>query len=407
MKGDAFWGFLSVEGLALVYQISWRFHEGFTHAVGAMCAVAAALWAMLRLIERQRAGDYALFGLIAGLGLLTVTPFAVYLGALIGAAAIQPVSRTALQRPALPISFAVALAVISPYLHWLAGTPEGIAAIVPEVTIGEPGYARAAITGLGRAFFEPVMYLAPLILLYPLFFPRYLATLWRTVRLRPEGGMRVDAEQLILHLTLLNLGALIVGALVFGIDRYPVHALMPLFLVTTIWLTAQARKAARGEREVRRFVLMALGVAAFAFAARCANMYVQQPVCQICRWGIPYAELADTIKSRGFDHGRLLVYDGDLAGNLRRFFPHAAIVLAGPRRYAPPERPAGEGDRTALVWETPRRPNANIARSFVAAVPGLQTEALERAETLRVPWRHHLWKPDGYRFSEWRVLILD
>lgn len=34
MKGDAFWAFLSVEALALIYQISWRFHEGGTHAVG-------------------------------------------------------------------------------------------------------------------------------------------------------------------------------------------------------------------------------------------------------------------------------------------------------------------------------------------------------------------------------------
>jgi hypothetical protein len=407
MKGDAFWAFLSVEALALIYQISWRFHEGFTHAVGAMCAVAAVLWAMLRLLERERAGDYALFGLIAGLGLLTVTPFAIYLGALIGAAAIQPASRAALARAASLISVAIALAVISPYLFWLAGTPEGIAAILPEVMIGEPGYPRAALTGLGRAFFEPVMYLAPLIFLYPLFFPRYLATLRQTVRLRPEGGMHADAEQLILHLTLLNIGALIVGALVFGIDRYPVHALMPLFLVTTIWLTAQARKAARSEREVRRFLVMALGVAVFAFAARCANMYVQQPVCQICRWGIPYAGLADTIKSRGFDHGRLVVYDGDLAGNLRRFFPHATVVLAGPRRYIPPQGRADGSGKTALVWETPRRPNENIARSFVAVVPSLQAEALEGAETLRVPWRHHLWKPDGYRFSQWRLLVLD
>ena len=48
MRGDALWAFLSVEALALIYQISWRFHEGFTHAVGAMCAVAATFWALLR-----------------------------------------------------------------------------------------------------------------------------------------------------------------------------------------------------------------------------------------------------------------------------------------------------------------------------------------------------------------------
>ena len=32
---------LTVESMALIYSISWRFHEGFTHEVGAMVAVLA------------------------------------------------------------------------------------------------------------------------------------------------------------------------------------------------------------------------------------------------------------------------------------------------------------------------------------------------------------------------------
>ncbi len=407
MKGDAFWAFLSVEALALIYQISWRFHEGFTHAVGAMCAVAAALWAMLRLIERGRLSDFTVFGVIAGLGLMTVPPFAIYLGALIGAAAIQPASRRVVLRPALLVSALITLVVISPYLLWLSGTADGLSGILPQVRIGAPGYGHATIEGLGRAFFEPVMYLAPLIFLYPLFFPAYLGTLRRTFKLAPDASMRADPEQLILHLTLLNIGALVLGALIFGINQYPVHALMPLFLVTTIWLTAQARKAARSAGEVRRFLIMAVGVAVFAFVARCANMYVQEPVCKICRWGIPYQELADAIKARGFDHGRLIVYDDDLAGNLRRFFPGAQVVLAGPRPYLPPSEPASSEGRTALVWETPPRPSPKIERSFAAVIPDLRADALSKADTLRLPWRHHLWKPDGYRQSEWRLVILE
>jgi hypothetical protein len=405
MKGDAFWAFLSVEALALIYQISWRFHEGFTHAVGAMCAVAAALWAMLRLIDRGRASDYALFGGIAGLGLLTVPPFWVYLGALIGAAVIQPAGRRVVARPAFLASIAIALAVASPYLIWLAGTPEGFSAILPEVRIGAQGYARVAAEGLRRAFTEPVMYLAPLIFLYPLFFPGFLGTMWRTVRLRPEPAARVDAEQLILHLTLLNFAALVVGAVIFGINRYPVHALMPLFLVTSIWLTAQARKAARSQGEVRRFVMLALGIAVFAFAARCANMYVLEPVCQICRWGIPYAELADAIKARGFERGDLIVYDDELAGNLRRFFPHARVVLAGPRRYVPPPLADASGGPAALVWPSDA-PARLVVRSFEAFLRGA-ADADGEAETVRIPWRDHLWKPDGYRVSEWRLHIAE
>ncbi len=406
MRDDALWAFLSVEALALMYQISWRFHEGFTHAVGAMCAVAAALWAMLRLLDHGRPADYALFGVIGGLGLLTVPPFSVYFAALIVAAAIQPAGRRAVLSPMFLVSIGLALAVAAPHVVWLAGTPEGLGALLPQARIGAPDYAVRALEGLRRAFTEPVMYLAPLIFLYPIFFPAWLGTVRRTVRLKPETGPRIDAEQLILHLTLLNVGALVVGALVFGINRYPVHALMPLFLVTSIWLTAQARKAARTESEVRRFVAVALGIAVFAFAARCANMYVQEPVCQLCRWGIPYAELADAMKARGFEQGDLVAYDNDLAGNLRRFFPQARIVITGSRSYAPPPVEGAQSGKVAIVWESGARDDRALAS--LGAVLGEAPAALDaKAETVRIPWRHHWWKPDGYRVSEWRLAIME
>ena len=271
--------------------------------------------------------------------------------------------------------------------------------------IGSANYGRLALEGLRRAFTEPVLYLAPLIFLYPIFFPAYLGTLRRSFSLIPETGPSADAEQLILHLTLLNIGVLIVGALVFGINRYPVHALMPLFLVTSIWLTAQARKAARNPGEVRRFVGAALGIAVFAFVARCANMYVQEPVCQICRWGIPYADLAEAMKARGFDRGDLIVYDDDLAGNLRRFFPNARIAIAGSRQYLPPQSANAPGGQTALLWDA-SEPASRVTSGFdaILGAPGL--EAMGRAEALRIAWRHHLWKPDGYRISEWRFAIV-
>jgi hypothetical protein len=405
MKGDAFWAFLSVEALALIYQISWRFHEGFTHAVGAMCAVAGALWAMLRLIERRGVRDYALFGVVAGLGLLTVTTFWVYLAALIGAALLQPSARRSMLRPQLGLSLLVAATIASPYLIWLAGTPEGLGALFPEPTIGQPGHVEAMLKGLRRALTEPVMYLAPLIFLYPLFFPAYLKTVAATVRLAPRPGGPADPEQLILHLTLLNLAALLAGAIIFGIHSYAVHALMPLFLVTAIWLTAQARKAVRSAAEIRRFVILALCIAAFAFAARCANMFVLSPVCNICRWGTPYAELADALKARGFEGGRIAVVDDEIGGNLRRFFPDAAILLGGARAYIPPHAMSRPGGRLALIWDARDKPD-RVLRQFQAALPRLSAEAIARAEPVSIPWRDHYWKPDGYRVSEWRVLIL-
>ena len=403
MKGDALWAFLSVEALALIYQISWRFHEGFTHAVGAMCAVAALFWAMLRLVENRRSADYALFGLVAGLGLLTVTTVWVYLGALLGAACLQPALRRVILDRRIALSAVVAALIAGPHFVWLAVAPGGLDAILPAwVSHPKHGHWYAVLLGIRRAFSEPIMYLSPLLFLFPLFFPGMLANVRRTVRLSANTSREPDYEQLILHLTLLNIAVLLAAALVFGINRYPVHALMPLFLITSIWLTAQARKAARGSWEVRRFVIMALSVAVFAFFARLANMYVLEPVCQICRWGIPYAELAEGIRKTGFTQGRIVVFDEELGGNLKLFFPRAQVVLAGPKPYAPPPPQRLRFADTVYVWDGSESLE-DAAKKFT--LPHITTEALAKAGTISIPWRRHYWKPDGYRVSEWRVLV--
>ena len=56
--------------MALIYQIAWRYHEGFTHGVGAMVAVAATLWAFVRFLTLGRTRDIVVLGFTAGLGLL-------------------------------------------------------------------------------------------------------------------------------------------------------------------------------------------------------------------------------------------------------------------------------------------------------------------------------------------------
>ena len=408
MKGDAFWAFLSVEALALIYQISWRFHEGFTHAVGAMCAVAATFWLLLRLVDRRRLADFALFGLAVGLGVLTVTTFWAYLAALLGAAMLQPSMRRALAQPRLALAAVIAALIAAPHFIWLANTPEGIGAILPAVRSNDAAeHLHLALSGIRRAFTEPVMYLAPLIFLYPLFFPGMIRAVRLHARLRPNAGSEPDFEQLILHQTLISVALLIGAAVIFGIDRYPTHALMPLFLVTSIWLTAQARNSMPHARLVRRFVIMAASVAVFAFFARAANMYVLQPVCNICRWGIPYAELAAEMKAQGFETGRLIVSDKELGGNLRRFFPQASIALVGGWAYTPPASlsPQTAKVRDALVWDADHDQD-RVAAAFKTLLPALTPADLAHAATIRIPWKGTLWVPYGNPVSTWRLLLL-
>ena len=62
-----------------------------------------------------------------------------------------------------------------------------------------------------------------------------------------------------------------------------------------------------------------------------------------------------------------------------------------------------DSDRLVLVWADDAALPA-VAAAF-APVAGVGDAELSRARAVAVPWRH-LWRPDGYRSSRWRVLIV-
>jgi hypothetical protein len=137
-------------------------------------------------------------------------------------------------------------------------------------------------------------------------------------------------------------------------------------------------------------------------------MYVLEPVCNICRWGVPYAALAGEMKRHGFEQGRIVVFDSELGGNLRRFFPEARIELRGKETYAP--SPTAAGGKTAIVWSADRDPRVAAGGDPPGVADGNpQVAAAQVANAARIdiPWRGHMWKPDGYRISSWRLVLAD
>ena len=398
---DRVWAMLAVESMALIYQIAWRYHEGFTHGVGAMVAVAATLWAFVRFLTLGRTRDVVVLGFTAGLGLLTELTYAVFLTSLVIAAALQPSIRARLWQPRLLVAAGLAALVASPWVYWIVTTPGPLS----WVTRHTPSFAGNLGKGLIDAVRGPFFYLSPLIVFLPLVFRGFFGTALGDLRRAPNAGREPDFEQLVLHQAMVAVGLSVGGAVLLGASGYAMHRLMPLYLPAVIWLMGVARRGSETALPRARFARLALMIALIALSARLANMFVYDPVCKICRWGIPYAGLAAELQKRGFKPGPqsvVVVAEPELGGNLRVSLGATRILAAGETelgdtfKSAPPKQ-------VAIVW-TASHPEVKPALQAVAQplLPG--GVHLERAEPVRVPWKH-LWRPTGYRQTEWHVLI--
>ncbi len=393
---------MTVESLALIYQVSWRYHEGFTHQVGAMVAVSATLWALVRVIEDGRTRDFTVLGIAAGLATLTVPMVLVFLAALAAAAAAEPAVRTRLARPALLMALVLA-AIPMAGLAIASGQVAGHDALSPKLS---PSLAHSA-AGLVNALRGPLFYLSPLILFLPLLFPGFLQRAGRDIAtlVRPAAPGDPAApglvERIVLRCGALGLVLSAVLGAVLGWRGYASHIFMPLYIVTTVWLMGVVARSAPTPRSLTRFGQLALLIAVVAFVARMANMFVLDPVCKLCRWGIPYPGLAAEIESQALPDAMIVAVDHELAGNIRAQLPARRVMLARDDRLWP-EAVARQAGPRLLIWASNAPPDA--VRAALRMLGGREGD-LARAGQVRVPWRHS-WRPVGYRATEWRFLAV-
>lgn len=395
---------MSVEGLALIYQLSWRFHEGYTHQVGTMVAVAATMWAALRVIDRQRTGDFLLLGLCAGLGILTQPIFALFLVSLLLAVAWEEEARRRLFELRLLIPAAV-MAIAGGVFLWHAG-----AALMALVELPRLPTPRDALGGFLNALRAPLFYLSPLILIVPFLFPGVLGRMARdhvdALSARGPSGMAAEGapglfERIVLRTSLVGLVLSLAGATALGLKGHPSHAFMPLYITALVWLMGAVHRTRPSARSLTSFGRLALAIAAFALVARLANMFVLDPVCKICRWGIPYDGLATEIRTASPPRSVIATLDHELGGNLRAVLPDRRVVLVRGGAVGPFGAPP-RNETVVLVW------SATLGTAAAKAAFGtLVTEHIDfgASRLVRVPWRH-TWRPTGYRASEWRVLVV-
>ncbi|MGH1418598.1 MAG: glycosyltransferase family 39 protein [Hyphomicrobiaceae bacterium] len=387
---------LTVESLALIYSISWRFHEGFTHQVLAMVAVSATVFLFVRLLDHGRWFDYVLFGVVVGLGLLTERVFAAFLAALIVGAMLQPAFRSKVLKPRSLLSLVLAGIIIAPYVGWVLNDNSRVADWYRAGAASNKDYWRGVIDAIRGPFF----YLAPLVVIVPIMFPGFMQAAWRKIRQPINRNEPGDPLQLVWHVTVICFVASIVGALVLKLGRQPIHAYMALYITTVIWLFGVVRDSDKSAGQVKRFAVLALAIAAFALSARLANLYVMHPVCKKCRWGMPYVELGEAMKKNGFRDHKIVTYDPELAGNLRQVFANTPISIVGAPAYAP-----SGSMNTGRVYIWREKDGMSAAERWFRPTWTPDIKAKQSVK-LEIPWRH-LWRETGYHTTSWRMLRID
>lgn len=395
---SAMWAFIAVESMATVYQIFWRFHEGFTHRVGAMALSVATVWAILRLVDRPTRANYLLVSVLIGLGLLSEHIYAFVLPATLLAASLQQTMRARIFSLPMLLSTPVALLIASPYAYWLMAEPLRLAALGTAMFPEIPTHSPAGLgMGLRDAASFPLLVLAPYIVILPLVFPAIFRTIFKQSPLRVSNPAQFDPKLFILHLLIIELaGNLLFNGLLYSRSNYAVHSILPMLVIAIPWLTAKAQETAPTPRRVRVFMSILLAFTITAYAVRSGNLFVYEPFCSRCRWGVPYADLATTLRDKGFHQGTIIAHDPMIGGNLRRFFPDSRIIAPGVDA-APPMA----NGQIAIIWPATGH-DIQIPEELHPLAPGISPDTLP--EVIELPWKH-LWKPLGYRTSSWATVI--
>lgn len=373
------WALLTIGAYGLIYQISWRLHEGFTYPLITMVAIAGTFWAFGRAGLALVNGFW--LALFIGLGLLSGLWFWVFLPALaIGALFTWP------KHAALP------------RLIVLGGGLLAVALIVNFAITNEWPVYESLFSGVGNAALKSLAYLSPLLpILVLLFMPEFFTIV--------EGERK---EITIIRIsTIVIIGALLIAGAVMGVTNYSERALMPVLFLTPIWLLDRLRRGFPSERRIRLFAFLCLSLMVVAFVSRAANFYVLDPVCNRCYFGIPFKGLSEELAKR-FDtkpHYRVVTPDPRIGGHLVAHWPaeEKPLVFAGANKLDLSEDPRP----TIAVW--PVRNNTEIAAYDRGVNDWLKQLGVDDAEARRalrhknvisVGWPH-IWRENGYRSSRW------
>jgi 4-amino-4-deoxy-L-arabinose transferase-like glycosyltransferase len=331
---------LGTLAVLLIYGFGWGVHTGVTHTLVLSAMIFANLLALLRLVEHRRVIDYLLFGVAAGLGLLTKYSYGFFVGPLlIACLAVAPIRSAVLTRRML-VALGAAVALVLPHGLWMLAVGRDYGATLTE--LGAVGARHGYLANVGAGLLSLVkasaLFLAPFWLIA-------LALFWPALR-RPGAParpwLRVLASTLAIGVVLLVLSVLIAEVTYFKDRR--MHALLltaPLLLF--LWLDHRIVEAWR-----LRWLAVAIGgVVASVLVILLGQALIEPYMCRRCWLHMPFPAFEQAIRESGFERGTIVSDEEHVGGNLRLGFPDARVLTPA---YPSLDVPPVGGGGCLLAW---------------------------------------------------------
>lgn len=369
-----------IAGLALISflfipQFSYESHRDLTHSVLACTLAAVEFYLLLKLVEGRRLLHYALFGAVAGLGLMSKYNYGLYLLALCLAALSLPDTRQVLWDRRFWLSVVIAAAIFAPHGLWLWTAFDAQMADQMAQKL-QPVAEDRALAGIGRGLLRLITVTAGFFaLLIPVYGWAFL------VRNRPTPQTAKAPRSyasLLGRLLLIEFLLLLASVLFFQVSGFKSRWMQPLLFAVPTYLLLRLHPWIN-DLSCRRLVVLGGVFGLCTLAILPVRVLWPDLLHGHKRFNTPFDALAQDLRANGFTRGLIATEDHWMGGNLRLQFPQSLIITPA---FALAK---GRDPVALLLWqgEAMPPPLARLSRKIAA-----EDLLGQRPRTIQLNYRH-------------------
>lgn len=334
-------GIAAAASLFFIPQFAWESQRDLTNSVLASTLALATLFVFLRLFQTRRLADYLIFGICAGLGLLSKYNYVLLLISLLLTAACRKESRVIMRNPGMLLSMTVCLLCFLPNGLWILRHESETFRTASKFLAKASAPTDSTIAaGLASLAVSTTTFLGPFVLLT-------IFLLWKKsdpVKFRFESAQAKVLGQVLLT----AYGLLVFSVLVFHVRDIRERYLQPILVCVPVLVFAVFQQRL-DSRRFRRVVTAAGTVMVIVMICIPGRILFAERMHRTEPLNKPFDAIARQMRPALRDTTTIVADTELLAGNLRLNIPGKTFTTPAFAFLFTTRK-----DRLAFVWDASR-----------------------------------------------------